>query len=198
MLMENAPNLAPPRCASIRQFAYRPEIDGLRAVAISGVFLFHLNPEWLPGGFIGVDVFFVISGYLITSILYQDLQAGRFSLSKFYQRRIARLFPAFFTVALFTLAATSYVYSSQDFASAGANFVAASLSLANIKCMWQGNYFGISPDAQPFLHYWSLSVEEQFYLFFPITIFLIFRYARRHTVPVLAALGASSLAANIV
>ena len=101
----------PLRRASIQPFIYRPEIDGLRAIAISGVFLFHLSREWLPGGFVGVDVFFVISGYLITSILCQDCEAGRFSLAKFYQRRIARLFPAFFAVALVTLAATWLIYT---------------------------------------------------------------------------------------
>jgi peptidoglycan/LPS O-acetylase OafA/YrhL len=186
----------PLHCTSIQPFVYRPEIDGLRAIAILGVFLFHLSRQWLPGGFVGVDVFFVISGYLITSILCQDCEAERFSLAKFYQRRIARLFPAFFTVALVTLAAAYLVFTPQDFASAGANLVAASLSLANIKYMFQGNYFALSPDAQPFLHYWSLSVEEQFYLFFPITLFLIFQYARRHVFTILAILGAGSFAAS--
>jgi peptidoglycan/LPS O-acetylase OafA/YrhL len=147
---------------------------------------------------VGVDVFFVISGYLITSILCLDCEAGRFSLTKFYQRRIARLFPAFFTVALFTLAASWIVYNTQDFASAGVNLVAASLSLANVKYMFQGNYFEISPDAQPFLHYWSLSVEEQFYLFFPITLFVILRYARLHTLTILSLLGVSSLAGSVL
>ena len=198
MLLDSAIEPKPCRRASIQPFVYRPEIDGLRAIAISGVFLFHLSRHWLPGGFVGVDVFFVISGYLITSILCQDCEAGRFSLTKFYQRRIARLFPAFFTVALVTLAATWLVYTPQDFASAGSNLVAASLSLANMKYMSQGNYFEISPDAQPFLHYWSLSVEEQFYLFFPITIFLIFRYARRHIFTILALLGAGSFAASVL
>ena len=186
------------RGTAVQPFVYRPEVDGLRAIAISGVFLFHLNHRWLPGGFVGVDVFFVISGYLITSILCQDYEAGRFSLAKFYQRRIARLFPAFFTVALVTLAVSWLVYTPQDFASAGANLVAASLSLANVKYMSQGNYFEISPDAQPFLHYWSLSVEEQFYLFFPVMIFLILRYARQHTLTILALFGVCSLAGSVL
>ncbi len=184
--------------AFLQPFVYRPEVDGLRAIAISGVFLFHLNHQWLPGGFVGVDVFFVISGYLITSILCQDCEAGRFSLAKFYQRRIARLFPAFFTVAFVTLAVSWLVYTPQDFASAGANLVAASLSLANVKYMFQGNYFEISPDAQPFLHYWSLSVEEQFYLFFPIALFIILRYARQYTITILALFGTCSLAGSVL
>lgn len=159
---------------------YRPDIDGLRAIAILSVFFFHLNHEWLPGGFVGVDIFFVISGFLITSILYHGCQTGQFSLSRFYQRRIARIFPAFFTVALATIFGASLIYTPQDFASAGANLFAACLSLANVKYMMQGSYFMISPDAQPFLHYWSLSVEEQFYLLFPIFLFITFRYGHKH------------------
>src|SRR5580693_953204 len=90
---------------------YRPAIDGLRALAVLSVFIFHLNHRWLPGGFVGVDVFFVISGYLITSIIFKECQNRSFSLKKFYQRRIARIFPAFFTVALVTLVAASFIYS---------------------------------------------------------------------------------------
>src|SRR5271166_5946663 len=98
---------------------YRPAIDGLRAVAVLAVFFFHLKRQWLPGGFVGVDVFFVISGYLITSILLRDYERKSFSLAKFYQRRIARLFPAFFTVAFATLLGASFIYSAQDLASCG-------------------------------------------------------------------------------
>ena len=139
---------------------YRPAIDGLRGVAVLAVFIFHLKRQWLPGGFVGVDVFFVISGFLITSILLREFEHNSFGLWKFYQRRIARLFPAFFTVALATLLGAFFIYSAQDLASCGANLVSTTLSVANLKYMWQGNYFTISPDAQPFLHYWSLSVEE--------------------------------------
>jgi len=180
------------------RLSYRPEIDGLRAVAVLSVFIFHLNHKWLPGGFVGVDIFFVISGYLITSILYSDCEESRFSLARFYQRRIARIFPAFITVALATVAAAAFVYSPQDFASAGANLVAASLSVANLKYMLQGSYFQISPDAQPFLHYWSLSVEEQFYMIFPLLLILIFRHARRYLTLILALLGTGSLAACVL
>jgi peptidoglycan/LPS O-acetylase OafA/YrhL len=177
--------------------SYRPEVDGLRAIAVLSVFVFHLQREWLPGGFVGVDVFFVISGYLITSILLQDCDAKIFSLPKFYQRRIARLFPAFFTVALTTIVGTTFVYQAQDFASAGATLVAASLSVANIKFMMQGNYFELSPDAQPFLHYWSLSVEEQFYLLYPVLLFLTCTYARQRLATILAAVGLTSYAASV-
>jgi peptidoglycan/LPS O-acetylase OafA/YrhL len=178
------------------KFTYRPEIDGLRAIAVLSVFVFHLNRQWLPGGFVGVDIFFVISGYLITSILLQACEARKFSLAKFYQRRIARLFPAFFTVALTSLAAASVIYTPQDFASAGAVLVAASLSLANMKFMLQGNYFEVSPDAQPYLHYWSLSVEEQFYLIFPTALYFIIKCARHRLRTILAVIGVASFCAS--
>ena len=175
---------------------YKPEIDGLRALAIGSVFLFHLDEALLPGGFIGVDVFFVISGYLITSILWAELQAGSFNVYRFWQRRIARIAPAFFLVLLATMAVSSIVYSAQDFSSLGANSAAAALSLINVKLLLQGGYFDASPDAQPLLHYWSLAVEEQFYLVFPPLLWAIHRWARSPIV-VLFALAALSLASCI-
>lgn len=181
-----------------RSLEYRPAIDGLRALAVLSVFIFHLNHEWLGGGFVGVDVFFVISGYLITSIIFKECQEGSFSLRRFYQRRIARIFPAFFAVALVTLVGAYFIYSPQDLASAGANLTAATLSVANLKFMLQGNYFEISPDAQPFLHYWSLSVEEQFYIFFPLLLLLLFKFARKHLVLVLGVLCAGSFLAAVI
>jgi peptidoglycan/LPS O-acetylase OafA/YrhL len=177
---------------------YRPSIDGLRAFAILSVFIFHLNKTWLPGGFVGVDVFFVISGFLITSIIYQECKEGRFQLSRFYQRRIARIFPAFFVVALVTLAAASQIYSPQDFASAGANLAAAALSVSNLKSMLQGNYFEVSEDALPYLHYWSLAVEEQYYLLFPFFFLGIYKYFRPRVTATLVALTLSSLAFGII
>lgn len=161
-----------------KELQYRPAIDGMRALAVLSVILFHLEPGWLPGGFAGVDVFFVISGYLITSIIRRQSEAGRFSFGEFYQRRVARIFPAFFCVALSTVVAAYFIYTPQDFGSAGANLLAAAASVANLKYMLQGSYFEISPDAQPFLHYWSLAVEEQFYLLFPACYALVFRWRR--------------------
>lgn len=143
----------------------------MRGIAVVAVLLFHLHNGLLEGGFVGVDVFFVISGYLISSIILVDCQHDKFSLSRFYQRRVSRIFPVFFLVCSSILVAASLLYIPRDFASAGASATAASLSIANIKFMLQGNYFKISLDAQPFLHYWSLSVEEQFYVFLPLTLF---------------------------
>ncbi|HVN43059.1 MAG TPA: acyltransferase, partial [Steroidobacteraceae bacterium] len=181
----------------MRELEYQPEIDGLRAIAVMSVFLFHLDRRLMPGGFVGVDVFYVISGYLITSLLYRDCLNHDFSFARFYQRRIARLFPALFTAALATLGLASVVYLSQDLASAGANLAAASLSVANFKYMLQGNYFAISPDAQPYLHYWSLSVEEQFYLVFPALLLLAYRHLRAQLLPLLLALAITSLALSL-
>jgi peptidoglycan/LPS O-acetylase OafA/YrhL len=171
---------------------YRPDIDGLRAIAVLAVFVFHLNRRWLPGGFFGVDIFFVLSGYLITSIILRDCEAGRFGFGRFYQRRIARLLPAFLAVAVATLMAAALIYSPQDLASTGATLSAAAASVANLKFLLQGNYFVLSPDSQPFLHCWSLSVEEQFYLLFP-ALLLFCRRTR-----VLVALCAVSLVCYVV
>jgi peptidoglycan/LPS O-acetylase OafA/YrhL len=176
---------------------YRPAIDGLRAIAVLAVFVFHLNRRWLPGGFVGVDVFFVISGYLITSILLREFEHDSFTLAKFYQRRIARLFPAFFTVALATLIGAVLIYSPENLASCGANLTAVTLSIANLKFMTQGNYFKLSPDAQPFLHFWSLSVEEQFYLLFPATLLFLYLKSHRHIPAILSALFAISFLACV-
>ena len=139
--------------------------------------LFHLDKSWFPGGFVGVDVFFVISGYLITSIIYRGNESGDFSLLEFYQRRVARIFPVFFLVTFATLFAAAFIYQPQDFSSAGAVSVASVLSFANVKLMMQGDYFDVSADAQPFLHFWSLSVEEQYYLLLPV--FLVLCHKRK-------------------
>ncbi|MBU3682452.1 MAG: acyltransferase [Phycisphaerales bacterium] len=146
---------------------YQPHIDGLRAFAVLAVLVFHLDRTVLPGGFVGVDVFFVISGYLITSIVAHEKESGAFSLARFYQRRVARILPAAFVVIAATLVATWLSFTVTDSSSTGAGAVAAVLSMANVKFAMQGDYFKMSPDAQPLLHYWSLSLEEQFYLFFP-------------------------------
>ncbi len=177
---------------------YRPAIDGLRTVAVLSVFLFHLHRKWMPGGFVGVDVFFVVSGFLITSIIHGECVEGRFSLARFYQRRISRIFPAFFVVALFTFVAALFVYLARDIARCGANLAAATLSVANLGLIRQGNYFETQPDSQPFVHYWSLSVEEQFYMIFPVSIMLLHRFARRSLVPVLALVLAASFVAGVV
>jgi len=187
--LATAATAAVPRSPAVE---YRPAIDGLRAVAVLAVFLFHLNRRWLPGGFLGVDIFFVISGYLITSVILRDCERHRFRFGRFYQRRIARLLPAFFAVALATLIGAALIYSPQDLASTGATLSAAAASIANLKFLLQGSYFVLSPDSQPLLHCWSLSVEEQFYLVFPAVFFVLYRKTGTYRVYVLAGLFALS------
>lgn len=176
---------------------YRPSIDGLRALAVLSVFIFHLNHRWLPGGFLGVDIFFVISGYLITAIICKQCKEGSFSLAKFYQRRIARIFPASVTVALMTLLGAACIYSPQELSFTGSYFLAAMLSAINFMLIFKGSYFHISPDTTPFLHFWSLAVEEQFYVFFPLLFLLLFKYARRHQVLLLSLLWTLSFVACV-
>ncbi|QDS94889.1 O-acetyltransferase OatA [Roseimaritima multifibrata] len=159
---------------------YRPEIDGLRAFAVIPVILFHLGLSWIPGGYIGVDVFFVISGFLITSIIKRELDQGTFSFRDFWARRIRRILPAMTFVTAVTLA-VSYVFVFRpDQQAIGQQGIAALLSFANIY-FWQsiGDYWGTAAEESPFLHAWSLSLEEQFYLFFPLAMWLIFRLRSR-------------------
>ncbi|RLS82079.1 MAG: hypothetical protein DWI05_04110 [Planctomycetota bacterium] len=178
--------------------AYEPALDGLRAVAILAVLVYHLESRWLPGGFSGVDVFFVLSGFLITRIMLADIEAGSFQLSRYYQKRIARIIPASLLVATVTLVVAVALYDAQERESSGANYIAALLSIANIKQMRQENYFLANPDANPFLHYWSLSLEEQFYFIFPISLQFASRYPPRGVMFALFVLAAASLVACVI
>lgn len=159
---------------------YRPEIDGLRAFAVVPVVLFHMAPHLLPGGFLGVDVFFVISGYLITSIIQRELEAGTFRFRDFWGRRVRRILPALTVVSACTLAASFLLVFRPEQRAVGKQAVAALLSFANIHFLREaGDYWGTEAEGAPFLHAWSLSVEEQFYLFFPIAMWLAFRFRPR-------------------
>lgn len=155
---------------------YRPEVDGLRAVAVIPVVLFHWSPEWLRGGFLGVDVFFVISGFLITSIVLDDLRCGSFTLQAFWERRVRRILPALVAMVGSTLIAGFVLTPAFDHAALGNQAVAALLSVANLY-YWRmsGDYWGQTAEQMPLLHTWSLSVEEQFYLVFPLAVLLIHR-----------------------
>lgn len=145
-----------------------------------------------------MDIFFVISGYLITSILIRDEATGRRNFGRFYQRRIARLLPSFVVVAVATLIASRFVYSSQDFASTGAGLAAATIYVANLKFLAQGDYFALSPDAQPFLHCWSLSLEEQFYLLFPVAFAALGTCANKRRSKIMVALCVVSFASSVL
>ncbi|MEM9750796.1 MAG: acyltransferase family protein [Pseudomonadota bacterium] len=148
-------------------FAYRKDIDGLRALAVLAVVFFHGHIAGFTGGYVGVDIFFVVSGYLIIGIISKDLKAGRFTYMRFYERRIRRLFPALFCMLTVTAAVSYFVLLPLDLEDFGKSALAASLSSSNILFWRQFGYFGDSADYAPLLHTWSLSVEEQFYLIFP-------------------------------
>ena len=175
--------------------AYRPEIDGLRAFAIATVVLFHLLPGVLPGGFLGVDIFFVISGYLITSIILADRSAGRFTLRDFWARRIRRILPAAaFVLAVVLLAALLLDYPQRALSTIGRQ-AAGSLALAanfGLRIM-VGDYWAPASEDFALLHLWSLAVEEQFYLIYPLLAVALLGLSRRLAVAAFAALGLASL-----
>jgi peptidoglycan/LPS O-acetylase OafA/YrhL len=159
---------------------YQPAIDGLRAVAVILVLLFHAKAPLFSGGYVGVDVFFVISGYLIATLIQNEHAAGRFTLIGFYERRIRRIFPALFLVLLTTTAIATIVMLPPDLARFGSSVVASALFVANFYFWAQRlNYLQDRPDFEPLLHTWSLAIEEQFYLLFPIFMLVARRVFKR-------------------
>ena len=173
---------------------YRAEIDGLRALAVVAVVLFHAELPGFPGGFIGVDIFFVISGFLITLILMRDIERGRFSILTFYERRARRILPALFLVVATTAPFAWAVMLPSQRQALAESWAALALFISNLLFGAQLGYF--SPDAaeRPLLHTWSLSVEEQFYVFFPLLLLLCWKLGRRVPLWVTATLGIASLA----
>jgi peptidoglycan/LPS O-acetylase OafA/YrhL len=157
---------------------YRPDIDGLRAIAVLAVLFFHAEVPGFTGGFVGVDVFFVISGYLITSIIVKDIKSDSFSIARFYERRIRRIFPALFSLLAFVIVAGAYLLDQNAFRELGNNIWATTLFSANILYWQQAGYFESSSLLKPLLHTWSLAVEEQFYIFFPLLLVLTARYLK--------------------
>src|SRR4029079_5362257 len=158
---------------------YRPDVDGLRAIAVLLVLNFHAFPDATPGGFVGVDVFFVISGFLITGLVARELDVGRFSLVEFYNRRIRRIFPALIVVLSVTLALGWFWMLPSAFAQLGGDSFASAAFLANIALLLQSGYFDVESAKKPLLHLWSLGIEEQFYLFWPLLLMLAARLRRR-------------------
>jgi hypothetical protein len=172
---------------------YRREIDGLRALAVFPVILFHAGFELFSGGFIGVDVFFVISGYLITTILIEDIENKRFSILNFYERRARRILPALFFVMLVCIPfAWMWMVPSQmkDFSE---SLVAASLFTSNILFWSNGGYFETASDEKPLLHTWSLAIEEQYYVLFPIFLILAWRLGKSKVFWMIVVMAAISL-----
>lgn len=158
---------------------YRPEIDGLRAVAVLSVVFYHVGTQIFSGGFVGVDVFFVISGYLITRLIKAEVEVGTFSYSNFYLRRARRLFPAFFVTLLLSFLCAFLWFSPDHLERFGGALLHAVMSVSNFYFWQESGYFDISSDFKPLLHTWSLSVEEQFYMFWPLLfVFLLTRKPR--------------------
>ena len=163
---------------------YRSEIDGLRALAVIPVILFHAQFDLFSGGFIGVDIFFVISGYLITTIIHQEIKNNTFSIINFYERRIRRILPALFFVSLVCIPFAWLWLFPSDYKYFSKSLIAVNLFSSNILFWSESGYFSPSSELTPLLHTWSLAVEEQFYMFFPL-ILLLFRKARESTLLIL-------------
>jgi len=172
----------------VHALPYRTEIDGLRAVAVLAVVLFHARLG-CPGGYVGVDVFFVISGFLITSLILRDLDSSKFQLVDFWERRVRRIAPALTVWVAVTLAAGWFLYLPDDFARLGQSVVAQGLVLSNVYHGWKIDYFTPATEAFPLLHTWSLAVEEQFYIVLPLVLMAIRRWMPSRLLMILVVAG---------
>jgi peptidoglycan/LPS O-acetylase OafA/YrhL len=177
---------------------YRPEVDGLRAVAVLPVLLFHAGLSVFSGGYVGVDVFFVISGFLITGLIREDLARGKFSILGFYERRVRRILPALTFTVLATSAVAFAVLLPSFLVDYSKSLVSVSTFLSNIYFWRFSGYFDASATLRPMLHTWSLAVEEQFYIFMPIAAYLVYRYVQRFWLWIFALAALLSLALSIV
>ena len=162
----------------VAKAAYHPEIDGLRAIAVLAVIMFHYEAAWMPGGFVGVDVFFVISGYLITRLIRNGVATGEFTFFNFYVRRARRLFPALFFTLACTFLAAVWLFSPDHLERLGGSTLYSLLSLSNFFFWFESGYFDASATVKPLLHFWSLGVEEQFYLLWPVTLVFLLTWLR--------------------
>ncbi len=178
--------------------AYRPDVDGLRAIAVGIVVLFHARLGLFPGGYTGVDVFFVISGFLISTIIWRELQAGTFTFAGFYERRVRRIFPALAVVMLVTLVLGAFWFAPQDYATLGRSARATAAFYSNFFFNNQFGYFMPGAETQPLLHTWSLAVEEQFYLVAPLFLILLARMQSQRRILLFLALFATSLAISSI
>ena len=173
---------------------YRKEIDGLRAVAVLSVILFHAGFKIFSGGFVGVDVFFVISGYLITTVILAELKLGKFSIINFYERRARRILPALFFVMFFCAPFAFFWLSPSDMKDFSESLVAVSVFVSNIFFWLETSYFDQAGEFKPLLHTWSLAIEEQFYLLFPFFLMLFWKLGNRWILVTLSIAFFASLA----
>jgi peptidoglycan/LPS O-acetylase OafA/YrhL len=176
---------------------YRPDIDGLRAIAVAPVVLFHFRLGPFGGGFVGVDIFFVISGFLITALIRKAIVEGRFSLTDFYERRVRRIFPALFVVLALSTALAFAVFLPEDLDNFGKTLGSTALFASNMELLREADYFDRAADLKPLLHTWSLAVEEQFYLVFPPLMMLAARWSRGALLAALGVLAIASLALGL-
>lgn len=176
---------------------YRADIDGLRALAVVPVVLFHAGFETFSGGFIGVDIFFVISGFLITGIIYGEMLAGHFSILAFYERRVRRILPALCAVLAFALIAGWFILLPGAYQSMSESALATAAFASNIYFKRQTGYFADSADMLPLLHTWSLAVEEQFYIGFPLLLLALMRWGRPFLIPLMLAATVASFALSV-
>jgi peptidoglycan/LPS O-acetylase OafA/YrhL len=175
---------------------YRPEIDGLRACAVLGVVFFHAFPRWVSGGYVGVDVFFALSGYLITSVILKDLIQARFSFREFYARRARRLFPSLILVLAACLIAGSLLMTAPEFGQLGKHVLSSVTFTSNFIFRREAGYFDAAASLKPLLHLWSLGIEEQFYIVWPLALFFLWKKPNT-IVPFLAVVAIASFAFSI-
>ncbi|MET4589345.1 acyltransferase [Arthrobacter sp. 754] len=173
---------------------YRPEVDGLRAVAVLSVIFFHAGFGLFGGGFVGVDVFFVISGYLITTIIVNQLATGTFHLGKFFERRVRRILPALFVVMLLCIPFASLWMLPDELENMGQSLVASTWSSNNILLAMTAGYWEAASEFKPLLHTWSLGAEEQYYFFVPLILMVIWRFARTKIMILLGVMAVVSFA----
>lgn len=182
--------------ASGTAHVYRPDVDGLRAIAVLAVLAYHAFPQAAPGGFAGVDVFFVISGFLISGIILEGLREGSFGFGDFYWRRVRRIFPALILVLAACLGLGWLLLLPDEYSQLGRHVAAGAAFVSNIALWREAGYFDIAAELKPLLHLWSLGVEEQYYLAWPLLLYL-FRAQPRRMLAMIVALAAVSFAANI-
>src|ERR1700733_14432761 len=184
-----ARNLQPP--------TYRPDIDGLRALAIISVVTYHAFPTLMPGGFVGVDIFFVISGFLISGILLQSLRTGTFSFAKFYANRVRRLFPALLLVLVACFVFGWFFLLPDEYATLGKHMVGAVSYIENFMLRREIGYFDTRATLKPLMHLWSLGIEEQFYLTYPLFLWMMWRF-RRHMFAAVLSVALLSFSLNVL
>jgi peptidoglycan/LPS O-acetylase OafA/YrhL len=175
---------------------YRPDIDGLRAIAVLSVMMYHAFPAALRGGFVGVDIFFVISGFLICTIIFKGLESNQFSFIDFYSRRVRRIFPALVAVLLTTFVLGWFILYQDEYRQLGKHIAGSAGFVSNFVLWRESGYFDAAAETKPLLHIWSLGIEEQFYIVFPMLAWLLWR-ARLNALSVVILLGVISFALNL-